>query len=371
MICPRCQEPLHRYQSYAGLVWQCTRCGGRAVALSVLRKAVEAPAVRALWVTATQGGMRSNLRCPSCQKPMRQASTGVGVPALLEVCDLCQFVWADAGELEQMPQAPPPAQPTEPDLPPEAKEALAIAKVEALRERARSSGNDDVPDDPVRVVLLLLGLPLEEDNFLQRQPYMTWLTAFTITVVSIMAFYNMERALQTLALVPAEWWRYGGITLFTSFFVHGSIFHLLSNLYFLVVFGDNVEDLIGHTRFVILLVLATLAGDVAHIALEPRSEVPCIGASGGISGLVLFYALAFPHGRLYLAYRVGWYVRFFGLPAWLFALIWLALQVLEVIVQLSGAGDVSGLAHLGGAGAGYACWLWWRREVNAAPSAAV
>lgn len=361
MICPRCQEPLARYRSFAGLVWQCMRCGGRAVALSVLRKAVEERTVRALWVTATQGGLRSSLRCPSCRKPMRQASTGTGAPMTIEVCELCQFVWTDAGELEQMPPAQPPPKPAEPDLPPEAKEALAMAKVEALSHRQRYYGEEELPDSIFQTALLLLGLPVEEENFLQRQPWMTWLTAFTITAVSLMAFVDLDRAIRTLALVPAEWWRYGGITLFTSFFVHGSLLHLLGNLYFLVIFGDNVEDLLGHTRFLLLLVLATLAGDILHIAFDPRPDMPCIGASGGISGVVLFYALSFPEAKLYMMYRWWLHFRVFSLPAWVVALLWLILQLLGLFEQISGMGSVSALAHLGGAMTGFLCWLMWRR----------
>ncbi len=367
MICPRCQEPLSRYQSYAGLVWQCARCGGRAVALSVLRKAVEEKTVRTLWVAATQARIRSSLLCPSCRKPMSQVSVGANVPVTIDVCELCQFVWTDVGELEQMPAAPPPVKPQEPDLPPEAKEALAMAKVEALSRRARESGiSDELPDSPVQAALLLLGLPVEEENFLQRQPWMTWLTAFTIIAISVMAFLDMERAMRTLALVPAEWWRYGGITLFTSFFVHGSAFHLLSNLYFLLVFGDNVEDFLGHARFVLLLVLATLAGDFLHIAFDPRPDIPCIGASGGISGVVAFYALAFPHARIQLAYGWWWAWRWwvFSVPAWAMALLWLLLQLLGVTEQIAGFGGVSALAHLGGALAGLVCWLLWRRQGN-------
>ena len=354
-----------RYQSYAGLVWQCARCGGRAVALSVLRKAVEERTVRTLWVAATQGGIRSSLRCPSCRKPMSQASVGGSLPVTVDVCELCQFVWADAGELEQMPAAPPPAKPPEPNLPPEAKEALAMAKVEALSKRAREYGiEEDLPDNPVHAALLLLGLPVEEENFLQRQPYMTWITAFTITVISILAFFQMERAMNTLALLPAQWWRYGGITLFTSFFVHGSIWHLLSNLYFLLVFGDNVEDRVGHGRFVLLLALATLVGNILHIAFDPRPDVPCVGASGGISGIIAFYALAFPYARLQVAYGWWWAWRWwvFSIPAWVMALLWLLLQLLGVMEQISGFGGVSTLAHLGGALMGFACWLLWRRE---------
>ncbi|GIV15851.1 MAG: hypothetical protein KatS3mg022_1286 [Armatimonadota bacterium] len=356
-----------RYQSYAGLVWQCMHCGGRAVALSVLRKAVEENTVRTLWVAATQGRIRSSLLCPSCRKPMSQVSVAANVPVTIDVCELCQFVWTDAGELEQMPAAPPPVKPQEPDLPPEAKEALAMAKVEALSRRARDTGiSDELPDSPLQAALLLLGLPVEEENFLQSQPWMTWLTAFTVTAISVMAFFDMERAIRTLALIPAEWWRYGGITLFTSFFVHGSVFHLLSNLYFLVVFGDNVEDFLGHARFVLLLMLATLAGDLLHIAFDPRPDIPCIGASGGISGVVAFYALAFPHARVQLAYGWWWAWRWwvFSMPAWGMALLWLLLQLLGLTEQIAGFSDVSALAHLGGALTGFVCWLLWRRSTS-------
>lgn len=359
MICPRCQEPLTRYQSYAGLVWQCPRCGGRAVALSVLRKAVESHTVRTLWVAATQARIRSSLLCPSCRKPMIRASVGASVPVTIDVCELCQFVWTDFGELEQMPPAPPAIKPQESDLPPEAKEALAMAKVEALSQRARSAlYRDDLPESSLDMALALLGLPVEEENLLQNRPWATWFTAFTVAVISLMSFWQMERAVSILALLPSEWWRYGGINLLTNFFVHGSLFHLVSNLYFLVVFGDNVENRIGHLRFVLLLVMATLAGNVAHITLDPRSDVPCLGASGGISGLVAFYALAFPHYRFYIAFR--WSI--YSLPAWALALIWLFFQMVGASAQVMGAGYVSSLAHLGGALMGFVYRMLWRRS---------
>jgi membrane associated rhomboid family serine protease/Zn-finger nucleic acid-binding protein len=362
MICPRCQVQLVRYRSHAGLVWQCPRCRGRGVALPVLRRGVEGSAVRYLWVAATRGGVRSPLQCPSCQNPMRQVVVGAGARITVDVCTLCQFVWTDAGELEQMPLVPPHAKPQEPDLPQEVKEAQAIAKVKALAQQARRSDDWEGPDNLFQAALLVLGLPVEEENFLERHPWMTWLTAFTIAVVSVLAFFDLERAIRLLALIPAEWWRYGGITLFTSFFVHASFLHLVGNLYFLLKFGDNVEDRVGHGRFVLLLGLATLVGNILHIAFDPRPDIPLIGASGGISGIVLFYALAFPNARILLMWRWVWYFRVFSVPAWAFALIWLLWQFAGVMAQISGFSGVSALAHLGGAMTGFGCWLLWRHE---------
>lgn len=362
MICPRCLEPLMRYRFFAGLVWQCERCGGRAVALSVLRKAVQPQVVRGMWSSVVQGGVRSPLLCPSCRQAMQQVVAPSPSPVTLEVCSRCQFVWADAIELEQLPPASVSAPPKEPDLPPQAKEALALAKVEALRERARSQAysSEEVPDDVFSAALALLGLPVEVDNPIRNYPWGTWLTAFTVVATSLLAFWQMERALDTLALVPAEWWRMGGINLLTNFFVHGSLLHLVGNLYFLVVFGDNVEDLVGHTRFLALLVASTLMGNVAHILFDPRSEVPCVGASGGVFGLIAFYVLLFPQVPFLVAYRF----RFFVVPAWVLALMWLLFQMLGVWQQVSGAGQVSSLAHVGGALAGVGAWILWRKELQ-------
>ena len=80
----------------------------------------------------------------------------------------------------------------------------------------------------------------------------------------------------------------------TSFFIHGSLLHLVGNVYFLMVFGDNVENDIGRWRYAALLLAATLAGGFLHIALDVRPLIPCVGASGGIAGVLTYYALRFP-----------------------------------------------------------------------------
>jgi membrane associated rhomboid family serine protease len=289
---------------------------------------------------------------------MRQVVVGAGARITVDVCTLCQFVWTDAGELEQMPLVPPHAKPQEPALPQEVKEALAIAKVKALAQQARRSDDWEGPDNLFQAALLVLGLPVEEENYLHRHPWMTWLTAFTIAMVSVAAFFDLDKAIRILALIPAEWWRYGGITLFTSFFVHASFLHLVGNLYFLLVFGNNVEDRVGHGRFLLLLMMATLMGNILHIAFDPRPDIPVVGASGGISGIVLFYALAFPNARIYLMV----YFRVFSMPAWGFVLIWLLWQFATLSAQISGLSGVSALAHLGGAMTGFGCWLLWRHE---------
>jgi len=126
-----------------------------------------------------------------------------------------------------------------------------------------------------------------------------------------------------------------------------------------------VEDWLGKGRFLLLLLLATLAGDVAHTLLDPNSTVPCIGASGGISGIIAFYAFKFPRVRLGLLLRI--YVRFIwiNLPAYAFFLIWMAMQFFGSLSQRANLSNVSSVAHLGGAAVGVAYWLatdWFARS---------
>ncbi len=137
--------------------------------------------------------------------------------------------------------------------------------------------------------------------------------------------------------------------------------HLLSNLYFLLLCGDCVEDYLGPWRWLVLLLAATVTGDMVHLAGDPHSSIPCIGASGGIAGLLDFYALELPRARLGLLLRLYWRFRWLQLPAWAAFGVWLVLQGVGAYLQLAGFSNVSSLAHLGGAGTGFLLWLGWRK----------
>src|SRR5690606_26695314 len=148
------------------------------------------------------------------------------------------------------------------------------------------------------------GMPVEHDaSPLRRRPLATWIASALILLVSCLVFFLGSETLRALAFIPNEPWRLGGLTWLTSFFVHGGILHLVGNLYFLLVFGDNVEDLIGRKRFLAVLFSSALLGDLLHWMFEPRGTIPTVGASGGISGVIALYALAFPHARLGIMMR--------------------------------------------------------------------
>ncbi len=188
---------------------------------------------------------------------------------------------------------------------------------------------------------------------------MTSLTAL-VTGASTAALFDLQKAVTAFGLIPAEVDRLYGLTLLTSLLLHGGMLHLAGNMYYLLVFGDNVEDYLGHGRFLVLIGLAALIGAIAHVALDPRSEVPVIGASGGISGLLVFYGLRFPRAKI--GFMLGWYFRWVRVPALGFIVFWLLLQGLTAWQQIAGLTSVSALAHLGGAAVGVWFWLVWRER---------
>jgi membrane associated rhomboid family serine protease/Zn-finger nucleic acid-binding protein len=359
--CPHCKKLLTRVSGKGANYWQCDNCGGHAIGLALLRRTREPGAINQLWQTTLNPGRPSALKCPSCLAAMKVVPLELDVKAFdVDVCQRCQFFWFDNTELTSIPKKPtPPAEP-EKELPQAAREAIALAKVEQIRkdaDRTDFSGGD-VPDDPWQVLVGFLGLPVEEDcPELRRRPIVTWTLSGIIFIFSVAVLIAGRPALEQFAFIPDQPWRLGGLTLLTSFLTHGSIGHLLSNLYFLITFGDNVEDVIGRKRFIVVLLLSALLGDVLHWMMEPRSSLPSVGASGGISGIIALYALAFPDAKLGRFLRVGYYFRWIQFSAkWGFAL-WLLLQVITAALQLKGRTHVSALAHLGGAVVGVAYWL--------------
>tara|TARA_Y100001933_G_scaffold237733_3_gene260902 strand:+ start:12460 stop:13155 length:696 start_codon:yes stop_codon:yes gene_type:complete len=145
-----------------------------------------------------------------------------------------------------------------------------------------------------------------------------------------------------LAIVPAE------VTVLTSMFLHGGWMHLIGNMLFLWVFGDNVEDAMGHGRFAVFYVTCGIAAAFAQVLPDPHSVVPMIGASGAISGVLGAYLLLFPRARVLVLVPLGFFLYTVRWPAQLVLLGWFGLQLLSNAFADSGSGGVAFGAHVGG-----------------------
>ena len=206
-------------------------------------------------------------------------------------------------------------------------------------------------------------MPVEFDVPAQeRRPVVTWFLAGLIVTASVHAFFHLQEAFQLFGLIPAQAFRLHGLTFVTSFFLHAGIIHLVGNMYFLLVFGDDVEKFLGPLRFSTLIAIAAFVGDLMHIASTPNSTIPCIGASGGIAGVITFYALAFTQAKIGFLLRYFYYFRWIRLPAWFVFVLWIVFQIIGAYEQKVGISSVSSFAHLGGAAVGLAAWAVCRRS---------
>lgn len=359
--CPRCYTSLAQINGKIGTVYDCAKCQGAAIGLPVLRRALVPSAITEIWSKTFSEESRVNLKCPSCRRLMVEVTLeGTSTqPLELDVCRGCHFLWFDPNELEQIPEKPPHEPTLDERMPPEVKEMLALKQIERIRDDEFAKG----PIESWQYLPASLGLPIEQGGKLNyTRPWITWLLAAICVLVAIVnyAWVDADLLISRFGLIPNDLLRMGGVTFITSFFLHGGIWHLIGNMYFLVAFGDNVEAALGRIRYLLLLLAAAVGGGLLHSVFDSRSAAPLIGASGGISGVILFYALMFPKARLGILASFYHIYKWFAIPAW-FALIgWIGLQIYGVLTQLAGFSNVSALAHLGGAMVGLAFWGWTR-----------
>ncbi len=157
-------------------------------------------------------------------------------------------------------------------------------------------------------------------------------------------------------------------TSISSMFMHGGWMHLIGNMWFLWVFGNNIEDITGRTRFVLFYLLCGLAAAGAQVLSNPDSAIPMVGASGAIGGVMGAYAVQFPKVRVQTLLILGFFVRMINVPAWGMLGYWFGLQILMGLPTIGNeAGGVAFWAHAGGFLAGVALiFLFRNRELVSA-----
>ena len=142
------------------------------------------------------------------------------------------------------------------------------------------------------------------------------------------------------------------LTVFTSMFLHGGWMHLIGNMLYLWIFGNNVEDSMGHVRFFIFYFLCGIAAAMAQAIPNPESTVPMIGASGAISGVLGAYLLLYPRARVLVGIPLGFFLYTARLPAVAVLAFWFVLQLVSKLVTSAEGGGVAWGAHIGGFVAG-------------------
>ncbi|OWZ83039.1 rhomboid family intramembrane serine protease [Natranaerobius trueperi] len=139
------------------------------------------------------------------------------------------------------------------------------------------------------------------------------------------------------------------ITFLTSAFLHGNFIHLASNMLYLWIFGDNIEDKLGKFWFIVFYLLAAIIGNIAHLMSEPTSALPAIGASGAVAGVLGAYFIYYPYSKVLTLVPIGIFFTIFHIPAVIFLGVWILLQSINAIAPLAGeAVSIAWWAHIGG-----------------------
>ncbi|MBK6766274.1 MAG: rhomboid family intramembrane serine protease [bacterium] len=147
-----------------------------------------------------------------------------------------------------------------------------------------------------------------------------------------------------LPAIPIAW-----LTLFSSMFMHGGLMHLGGNMLYLWIFGNNIEDRLGHVKYLVFYIVGGLAAALSHVFFDPHSEIPMVGASGAISAVLGGYIVAYPKARVVVLMWFVIIVRFIRVPALLMLGIWFAMQIFGFAGDAnSQGGGVAWLAHIGG-----------------------
>jgi len=233
-------------------------------------------------------------------------------------------------------------------------------------------------------------IPLRDSVRPRRRPWVSYVIiaanllvfAYQLTLTRL----QLTHFAAQYGMVPARFWAglfggaggpgpFGGAAaglaltlapLFTSQFIHGGWLHLGGNMLYLWVFGDNVEDRLGHLGYVVFYLLAGAAANVAHAAAGTGSLLPAVGASGAIAGVLGAYLVAFPRARVLTLVPLGPFLRVIEVPAVLLLALWFLLQLLNGVAGLgmTGGAGVAWWAHIGGFLAGVVVMMFLSRRAG-------
>lgn len=321
--CPQCHQHALRETDYDGQeIDVCPRCAGLWFEAgefdAVLNLEEESSIEQKRRDTHTQ----TNLPCPDCSTAMDRHHLLPGYTIEIECCPKGHGSWIERSELE------------------EAKAAKALHEpLEAMNAGINWR---------TWLFQSITQMPVEYNIKPHKRPWVTWtlLLMNTLIFAAMMLEPGIEMAMYDWAMIPDHISHGSNLgTLISSQFLHGSWLHLISNMYFLWLTGDNLEDALGHVRFLLIYLLCGTVAAFAQAMVDPSSTIPVIGASGAIAGLFGLYLLWFRKASLTLM------IFFFQkkVAPWVFFLVWLGFNLLGMA---SGEQGVAYMAHIGGFAAG-------------------
>ena len=371
MKCPSCGVSL-RQRKYHGLIVDiCRECGGIWFDPGEMKDYIDFfvrdhdtipdAEIRFDREIASVGRGAGVLKaCPRCYEPMKEFNYAYDSNVILDRCPRCSGIWTDGGEIRKLAiyvKGNPRLDALGDSIIEDRKKADGLADLAELSGALTGSA-------AAWVFLPKIVLPLGDDTPTRTTPGVV----YTIMAVNILVYLyqlfmvsDMSSVFAEHGLVPSRILAGEGyLSLVSSMFIHCGFLHLAGNMLFLWIFGDNIEEACGHLRFAFVYLLFGFFASALHIFTNTQLDVPAVGASGAIAGVMGAYLVLLPRAKIktFFVYRVV------DIPAYLFLGAWAGLQVVCGAVYLS-AGARSGpawWAHIGGFVSGLVFMLLYRRS---------
>lgn len=368
MNCPACGREL-RSVDYRGLTLDhCTACGGvwyDADELGDFLRTYLAdhPDLSPARLTLKRGegarapGGEGERSCPRCNFPMEKSNYGYDSGIILDRCHACGGVWADADEVQALARYAK----GHPKL-----DRLAESVATHVRESEERTQDAQAAGVAMGYAWLGLAIPYADDTPKKTVPFITYALILTNMCIMLWMYYAVRDwtslldvyGMAVADVIAGRNWE----TLVTCMFFHAGALHLCGNMLFLWIFGDNVEDRVGHFRFLLFYLAAGIAASAAFILLHADETQSCVGASGAISGVIGAYAVFYPRARLRLLLPG----RRITIAALWYIFAWFSLQLLSTLFEMHGMGGIAFSAHVGGFTAGVV-FAWLHTLITRAP----
>jgi len=354
MNCPSCSHKLKRIKAKSEILDICPRCKGiwfdsgelvdfvRDLAKSENILPEKTRLFERRQIHVSDEIAENNKSCPRCNVVMQTFNYCYDSNVFLEKCPDCNGIWADAKDVLKIARylkADSTTAKIGKDLVRQTEKLERIKEIGRLGKELTSRAGIGMFFMPRFI------LPLSDDEERVRFPIIT----VTIILLCVFAFLgevfwirDANKFFRSFGFIAGDFFSMG---LITSMFLHGGIMHLIGNMYFLWLFGDNVEDRFGRVWYPVFYLCCGIAASILHSIFNQNSAVPAIGASGAISGVMGAYMLFYPYAKI----RVLFITRVVGVPALIFLGGWFLLQLaFGLIYKITDYSNIAWFAHIGG-----------------------
>ncbi|MFB0525013.1 MAG: rhomboid family intramembrane serine protease [Phycisphaerae bacterium] len=354
MNCPFCSIKLRRVKVKSEVLDICPRCKGiwfdSGEFVNFIRELTKSEDIRPETLRLFESRKINTLEtikeedkiCPHCELVMHRFNYCYDSNVFLDKCPRCHGIWTDAEEVLKIAQY----MKVDPRIVEIGEEiAIQIEKQEHIKELGQLG--KDLSSRISRVVWFMphLIIPISDEVERERLPVITIAIILLCALVFLGEIFwiaDAEGFLRSFGFIAGQFFSVG---LITSMFLHGGLIHLIGNMYFLWLFGDNVEDRFTRLGYVTFYLCCGIAASVTHSIFNWHSTIPAVGASGAISGVMGAYMIFYPVAMI----KVLFICRVVDVPAWMFLGTWFIFQlVFGLMHNNTGYSNIAWFAHIGG-----------------------